>query len=70
MDEADFEGTEILEQLAAIGRVEEFFDAVDSDDAIRAAALMKQARIAAPVIAMVLRKMAAADGDGGRVTLR
>ncbi|HEX3772562.1 MAG TPA: hypothetical protein VHV30_16905 [Polyangiaceae bacterium] len=61
MDESDFEGTVILEQLAAIGQVEAFFDAVDSDDTERAAFLMRKARIDAPTIAMVLRKMA--DGD-------
>lgn len=32
MDESDFEGTVVLKQLAAIGRVEDFFDAIDSDD--------------------------------------
>ena len=36
MDESDFEGTLVLEQLAAIGRVEEFFDAIDADDVARA----------------------------------
>ena len=36
MDEQDFEGTLVLERLAAIGRVEEFFEAVDSDDVQRA----------------------------------
>ena len=32
MDDTDFEGTLVLEQLAAIGKVDDFFDAVDSDD--------------------------------------
>lgn len=63
MDESDFEGTVVLEQLAEIGRVEEFFDAVDADDAERAAALMKRANIDKPTIALVLRKMKAADGE-------
>jgi hypothetical protein len=62
MDEKDFEGTLVLEQLAAIGRVEDFFDAVDSDDVERATSLMKKARIDAPTIAMVVQKME--DGDG------
>ena len=35
MDDTDFEGTLVLEQLAAIGKVEDFFDAVDSDDVQR-----------------------------------
>jgi hypothetical protein len=63
MDEADFEGTLVLEQLAAIGAVDEFFDAVDSDDVPLAAALMKRAKIDAPTIAMVIKKMQQADGE-------
>jgi hypothetical protein len=62
MDERDFEGTLVLEQLAAIGRVDDFFDAVDSDDVELATSLMKKARIDASTIAMVVRKME--DGDG------
>jgi hypothetical protein len=62
MDERDFEGTLVLEQLAEIGRVEEFFDAIDSDDVQRATSLMKMAKIDASTIAMVQRKME--DGDG------
>jgi hypothetical protein len=63
MDENDFEGTLVLEQLAAIGRVEDFFDAVDSDDVQRAASLMKKAKVDAATIAMVVRKMENADGE-------
>lgn len=62
MDESDFEGTLVLEQLAAIGRVEEFFDAIDADDVDKATSLMKKAKVDALTIAMVLRKME--DGDG------
>ncbi len=62
MDERDFEGTLVLERLAEIGRVEDFFDAIDSDDVERATSLMKKARIDASTIAMVVRKME--DGDG------
>lgn len=61
MDEKDFEGTLVLEQLAEIGRVEDFFDAVDSDDVQRAASLMKKANIDASTIAMVIKKIQ--DGD-------
>lgn len=63
MDETDFEGTLVLEQLAAIGRVEDFFDAIDSDDIERATSLMKKAQVDAATIAMVVRKMADADGE-------
>ena len=63
MDDTDFEGTLILEQLAAIGKVEEFFDAVDSDDVEPATALMKRARVDAATIAIVIRKMEESDGE-------
>ena len=63
MDEEDFEGTLVLEQLAAIGRVEEFFDAIDQDDVERAASLMRKAKIDRPTIDIVVKKMQAADGE-------
>ena len=63
MDDTDFEGTLVLEQLAAIDKVEEFFDAIDSDDVPRATALMKRAGIDASTIATVVRKMEEADGE-------
>ena len=58
MDESDFEGTLVLEKLARIDKVEEFFEAVDSDDPKRAAALMRSASIDDETIAIVLKKMA------------
>ena len=63
MDETDFEGTLVLEQLAAIGEVEDFFDAIDSDDVPRATALMKRAGLDASTIATVVRKMEESDGE-------
>jgi hypothetical protein len=63
MDERDFEGTLVLEQLAAIGRVDDFFDAIDSDDVQRAASLMRKAEIDTSTIAMVIRKMEDSDGE-------
>jgi rsbT co-antagonist protein RsbR len=63
MEESDFEGTLVLEQLAAIGLVEEFFDAVDADDVERAAWLMKKANIDSSTIAVVLEKIEASDGE-------
>lgn len=58
---ADFEGTLVLERLATIDKVDEFLDAVDSDDIARATRLMKAARIDASAIATVVCKIA--DGD-------
>lgn len=63
MDEGDFEGTVVLEQLAAIGKLEDFFDAIDADDTERAVSLMKKAKIDAPTIAIVVRKMKESDGE-------
>jgi hypothetical protein len=63
MDDSDFEGTLVLEQLAAIEKVEEFFDAVDSDDVERAVALMKRADVDAATIAIVVRKIEESDSQ-------
>jgi len=63
MDENEFEGTLVLEQLAAIGAVEAFFEAIDSDDVERATSLMKRARIDDATIAIVVRKMEESDGE-------
>lgn len=63
MDDTDFEGTLVLEKLAAIGKVDDFFDAVDSDDVDRAASLMKRAEIEAATIATVVRKMEEGDAE-------
>ena len=63
MDDTDFEGTLVLEQLAAIGKVEDFFDAIDSDDVERATALMKRAEIDEATIAIVMRKMEEGDSE-------
>jgi hypothetical protein len=63
MDETDFDGTLVLEQLSGIGKVEDFFDAVDSDDVQRATELMRLAKVEASTIAIVIRKMKEADGE-------
>lgn len=63
MDEDDFEGTLVLEKLAEIGKVDDFFEAIDADDFGKATSLMKRARIDAETIAMVIKKMADADGE-------
>jgi predicted transcriptional regulator len=63
MDETDFEGTLVLEQLAAIGELEAFFDAIDSDDVRRATTLMKRANLDASTIATVIKKMEESDGE-------
>jgi hypothetical protein len=62
MEEKDFEGTVVLERLAEIGKLDEFFDSVDSDDFAKAKSLMKKAGVDSETISMVLGKMTAADG--------
>jgi hypothetical protein len=63
MDERDFEGTLVLEQLAEIGRLDEFFEAIDGDDFSRAVSLMKKAKVDAETIAVVVKKMKESDGE-------
>jgi hypothetical protein len=58
MDEAYFEGTLVLEKLARADKLEEFMDAVDSDDAPKAESLMKAVGVGAETIHIVLTKMA------------
>jgi len=63
MDDADFEGTLVLERLAAIDAIDDFFEAIDADDIEKATRLMKRADVDAPTIAIVVKKMEAADGE-------
>lgn len=63
MNANDLDGTDVLERLAAIGRVEEFFDAIDADDVPRAIALMKRAQLDAITIRNVARKIAEGDSE-------
>jgi hypothetical protein len=62
MNETDFEGTLVLEQLARVGKVDEFLDAVDSDDERRVAGLLRRAGVDTGTITIVLKKMRQADG--------
>jgi hypothetical protein len=63
VEESDFEGTLVLEQLAAIGEVEGFFEAIDSDDLSRVKELLRHARVDASTIAIVLRKIRESDPE-------
>jgi hypothetical protein len=63
VDENYFEGTLVLEKLAEIDKVDEFFEAIDSDDFPAAEKLMKAAKVDSATIGIVLRKMAQADGE-------
>jgi len=63
MDESDFEGTLVLEQLAAIGKVEAFFEAIDADNVQRAVKLMQQAGVDLASRAIVVRKLEGGDDE-------
>jgi hypothetical protein len=63
MDESEFEGTLVLEKLAEIGKVDDFFEAIDSDDFDKVNLLLKRAKVDSITIATVLHKMREADGD-------
>lgn len=63
MDESDFEGTLILERLAEINKLDDFFEAIDSDNFNKAKSLMLRANIDSASIAMVLKKMSDANGE-------
>ena len=63
MEEDDFEGTLVLEKLAAIGERDSFFDAIDSDDFTEATTLMRRAGVNDETIEVVLRKMRESDGN-------
>ncbi len=58
MNESDFEGSLVLEKLARLGLVDDFMAAVDSDNAEKAAELMRSADIDEETIELTLKKMA------------
>ena len=57
MDEQDFEGTLVLERLAEINKVDDFFEAIDSDNFSKVRSLMRQANIDFETIEVVFKKM-------------
>lgn len=61
MSADDLEGSLVLEQLAAVGLRDAFFDAVDADDFKTAARLMRRAGLGEATIARVLAQMADAE---------
>lgn len=63
MQENFLEGSIVLEMLAEIGKVDEFMDAVDSDDLSTVRKLMKLARIDKETIEMVMQKIDSDFGD-------
>jgi hypothetical protein len=56
------EGSEVLEKLAEVGKVDEFYDAVDKDDFHAVEGILQFAGVDEDTIAWVLNEMS--DGDG------
>ena len=52
-----------MEKLASIGKVDDFYDAVDADDFAKATSIMKKANIDPETIAIVLKKMREGDDE-------
>lgn len=63
MDQDDFEGTLVLEKMAEIGKLDQFFEAIDNDDFQQVIRMMKRARIDSKTISMLVQKMKDADGS-------
>jgi len=63
MDESDFEGTLVLEKLAEINKLLDFFEAIDADDYGKAKSLMKLAGVDSETVAIVLKMMREAYGE-------
>lgn len=57
MEESDFEGSLVLEQLMSHGLLEEFWRAVDHDNLIRARELLIAAEVDRQTLDLVLQKM-------------
>ncbi len=53
MDEQDFEGTLVLEKLAEIGKLDTFFEVIDSDDFAMVKSLLRKAGVDQETIQIV-----------------
>jgi hypothetical protein len=58
LEDIVLQGTAVLEKLAEIDKVDEFFEAVDSDDFRQATRLMRAAGVDEETISLVIKKMA------------
>lgn len=55
--ELDFEGTLVLEKLATVNLIDDFFEAVDSDNLHEVEILLRQAEVDDETIEEVLRQI-------------
>jgi hypothetical protein len=63
MNEDAFEGSLILEMLAELGLVDDFYEAIDSDNISKAISLMRRAQVDEETIEIAVRKMQESDGQ-------
>ena len=63
MEKNAFEGSLVLEKLAEIGKLDDFYGAIDSDNFKKVKSLMTVAGIDDETIATVLRKMQEAEEE-------
>ena len=57
----DLEGSEVLEKLAEIGKVEAFYQAVDADDFGKITSLLKKAGVDSKTISQVIEQIQNGD---------
>ena len=57
MDEFEFEGSLLLEKLAALNLVDDFYAAIDSDDLSEVVSLLRDAEVDEETIAIVIKKI-------------
>ena len=62
MDESNFEGSLILEKLAALNILDDFFEAIDSDDLKEVILLLRQADVDEETIEEVLSQIEEENG--------
>ena len=60
MEESDFEGTLVLEKVAQIGKLDLFYEAIDSDDFEKVRKLLRRAGVDSESIELVIKKMSEA----------
>lgn len=57
MDKMDFEGSIILEKLAEVDLLEDFFESVDADNLLKVESLLREAEVDEDTIEEVLRQI-------------
>ena len=61
MDESELEGSMVLERLAEVDKVQDFYDAIDADNFVLARELMELVNTDENIIRLILKKVE--DGE-------